>query len=278
MRIERFTDGWLVYTEPGELGTEDERYLGAITPRGPIRLGTGWGRGERRRRAENLLGDARMELLRRGEIRDAGYERRRREELVNGSFVVELDNGEMRRFYSFRSETTGEDARSSALYRPGAIDWADDALRSGAATHADVVRVMGERQRIYEPRILPAREEHPQLVIGDGAHLPTHSMTTRLSSSGAVSLTMAQDVARAYRLKHDAMRMVDTRFLDRDNPAEPPQIADAWDVAMDAFIVAGLPLQEDFARENAEFWRARSGVSSRLRATPRGSALRRRTR
>lgn len=70
---------------------------------------------------------------------------------------------------------------------------------------------------------------------------------------------------RAYAAKKHAIDLATQRSLFRGSPWSLPgvgvlrpyasEIADAWDVALDAFLEAGLPLQATFARRYAQYWR-----------------------
>lgn len=80
---------------------------------------------------------------------------------------------------------------------------------------------------------------------------------------------------RAYEAKKYAMDLVTQRELGRGSPWFLPgvgelrpyasEIADSWDVALDAFLEAGLPLQVAFARENADRWRSEAYFPGRRR-------------
>ena len=278
MRIERFADGWRVYADPGELDNAQARHLGFISERGGLTLSKRWGAIGRRNRAAFMLNDARVDLIRRGELVDRDLERRKREEARTGDFIVELDDGRERRFHTLRSQNTHE--RGTALYLPGAIEWAEDELTAGRASHADFFRgrIGGDsprRMRIYEPTIIPARGEFGPAVVSLEQHLPIYSLTQR---GGRLRIDRPGDVGVAYDLKAQAISLVDARMfrgepLERRSGREPPnpaEISGAWDVALDAFLVAELPLQAELARENAEYWRKRATVSSR-----RGAARKR---
>ena len=272
MRIEPLEagDGWAVYAAAGELNPQQtsEWHLGFVDRRGRLDVRGIWSRRERPR-VGLLLEDARVELVRRGELIDRGLERRKREEARTGDFIVELDDGRERRFNTLQSGNAHE--RGTALYRPGAIQWVEDELTAGRASHADFFRGRigtndPRRVRIYEPTIIPARGEFGPAVVGLEQHLPIYSLTRR---GGRLRLDRPHDVSVAYDLKAQAMSLVDARMF-RGEPINPAEISGAWDVALDAFLVAELPLQAELARENAEHWRKRATVSSR-----RGAARKR---
>ena len=274
MRFKRTDEGdWIVSTEPGEHGFTAVESLGVITARGHIVKARGWPRGfgDRVMRA---LEQARHQLYQRGQLRNYDFEREVREEQRTGTFIVELEDGRERRFHSMRSANAAN--VGTALERPGALDWAVAEVESGRVRRADIFRADARpRPAIYVPTILPPRDEHPALVIGDVKHLPIHFLDTNRGRGQQVPWArgvvhdLPEAARRAYALKRIAMTLVDDRALGRGR-ADPTDIADAWDVATDAFIEAALPLQEAFARRNAAYWRARGGVSSRRPARPRG--------
>lgn len=276
MRVQRHQDGWEVFVESTDDPTLSEglvvgeRRLGFISGRGGLTLSNRWGRGARMRRAALALEDARRSLVRSGELVDRDLERARREEQRIGTFVVELDDGRVGRFHSYRSENPSE--RGGGLFRPGAEDWANDELDVGRATHADLFRgPIDERQRrasLYVPRVLPAQDEHPPIIVSHEEHLPIHSWSKRRVERRGRSAQgdRPSDVDLAYRTKADAIALVDARALGQAVP--PGVIADAWDVALDAFIEARLPLQIDFVAANADHWRTRELVSSRRGRRP----------
>ena len=290
MRIDqplRRDQPWLVYAQPGEFyGNTNDVLLGTVSPRGALQVVKRHFRGDRFQSARLRLDDARRTLVSGGHIRDRALERAIEDEALTGSFIVELDNGEERRFHSFAPEP-GRRTTAPRYDRPSAREWAEEALQSGRATHADLFRapVADDRRRhtIFMPRILPApRGEHGPLVIGESEQLPFHSMTMRASG---LRLDRPREVQRAYEVKKHVMNLVTQRTLDLGSPSldlgsplstttpsyrwflpgvlRPfaSEIADAWDVALDAFLEAELPLQAAFARENARYWRdeARSG-------------------
>ena len=286
MRTARFADGWEAYAEPPELGIDQPRRLGFISGRGGLTLSSGWGRGQRRTSAMYALEDARRSLVRSGELVDPALERARREEQKTGSFVVELDDGRVGRFHEYRAHSQQD--RGTPLFRPGAEDWANEELDAGHATHADLFRApvgnYPRRARLYLPRVLPSTEDafgaHPPLVIGHAEQLPIYSWSQRpveRRGRGAQGNRPSR-VDLAYRLKEDAMKLVDRRALGE--PVPPDVIAEAWEVATDAFIEAQLPLQIEVATANADHWRDRELVSTRRKPRSsrrrQGTALRRR--
>ena len=246
MRIEQDKDEWLVFAEPGEFfGNTKDVLLGSLTRGGKTRILVDF-RSNRFRRQE-------AQLALNSALRDL---RAMREENETGSFIVELDNGEMRRFHSLR--------RDASARRPAATDWAEEALRSGRASHADLFRhtMTGDPRRaeIFYPHILPARAGHPRMVVGEYEQLPLHSWSLRrppyVRSEGS------PEVQRAYALKKHAMDLVIDFWLRGVHPRRPgdeplprpSEMADAWAVAEDAFQEARLPLQVDFAHANLEHW------------------------
>ena len=264
MRIEQAESMWVVYATPGEFyGNASDLLLGFISPRGAIRVSSF--RGERRRTAQTFLGDARRDLVSRGHIRDRALERAIEEEARTGSFIVELDNGEERRFHSFAPEP-GRRTTAPRYNRPSASEWAEESLRSGRATHADLFRgpVAGDRTRdkIFVPHILAGSDKHPPLFVGEVEQLPVHSWSMR-DGSGFLRGVRPHEVQRAYEVKKHVMDLVIDHRLRvvgprrEDEPVVPrsQDIADAWEVAVDAFEEAGLPLQARFARRNVEYWR-----------------------
>lgn len=279
MRFERFgrpggpvsEGGWSVFAEPEDriLMRPDQPFtsrLGFISYRGALRPSSYSGQArDWKQRATYYLEDARTELERRGDVvsprRLTAVRRERRE----GSFVLELDSGQRGqevRFNTIRSENPRE--RGNELYRPGAADFAEEALAEGRAAHADLFRApvaRTERTPIYRGGYL-----------GHGSieFLPFQSWS-RTSRGDVVRNSPPPLVFRGYDLKRRAMLLVDDHVYD--GPIDPAEIAAAWDVTMDAFIEAGLPLQEAFARDNADYWLRRAGVSSRR---PAGHMRRRR--
>ena len=281
MRIEqpqRRDQPWLVYAQPGEFyGNTEDVLLGTVSPRGALQVVKRRFRGDRLQSARLRLDDARRTLVSGGHIRDRALERAIEEEARTGSFIVELDNGEERRFHVFApGPAAGPGRRTTAprYDRPSAREWAEEALQSGRATHADLFRSSAvspedpRRPTIFTPRILPARGEHDLLVVGEAEQLPFHSMTMR---AGGLRLDRPREVQRAYEVKKHAMNLVTQRTLGLGSQWTLPgvgelrpfasEIADAWEVAADAFEEAGLPLQVVFSRDNARYWRdeARSG-------------------
>lgn len=271
MKITRHgASGWHVQVEPNELAiTATQRWphespvgwislkgaLQTIQPAGAPRT---WSQLARYR-----LEDARNILYRRGELAlPASAQRSRREEQATGDFITELDDGRVGRFHSFRSESPQQD-RGTPLFRPGAADWAEAELEAGRASHADMFRgpIPGpERMIIYRPTVLPPRGGHPALVVGEVQHLPIHSWSRQ--PNGRITTQWPRAVATAYDLKRQAMALVDRRVLE-DEYIHPADIGGAWEVASDAFLVAGLPTQGGLAHRNARWWHNRATVSSR---------------
>ena len=269
MRIEqpnRRGEPWLVFAAPGEFyGNGSDLLLGSVTPRGALQVTKHRFRGEQLRSARLRLDDARRTLVSGGHIRDRDLERAIAEEARTGSFIIELDNGEERRFHVLAPEA-GRRASATKYDRPSAREWAEEALQSGRATHADLFRHSSssepERDTIFVPRILPARDGHPRLVVGEYEQLPLQSWSMR-DGSGFLRSTRPRDVQRAYVAKKHAMDLVIDRRLRIVDPdpsgrvgmASAANIADAWGVAEDAFLEARLPLQAHFARTNFRYWR-----------------------
>lgn len=266
---------WEVYANGedwrGAIRTTDREgwiSVGRIGRRGGLRISP-WLRRADRPDAEALLTRARADLVRDGELRDPNAERLRANEAKSGSFIVELDDGQSRRFSSLRREN-----------RPGAMDWIDAELKAGPARHADVFRanIDGSRPTIYTSHFLPARPWdawtkiemgrpgiHPPMNVGTLPYLPIHSWS---QGPGGITGNVPTAIRRAYSVKSHAMDLVDELlFFKKD--VDPSDIADAWEVAYDAFIEAGLPLQQASAQANADYWRARAHVSSRRPAKPR---------
>ena len=260
---------WLVYAQPGEFyGNTEDVLLGAVSPRGGLDVVKRRFRGERLRSARLRLDDARRTLVSGGHIRDRALERTIEEEARTGSFIVELDSGEERRFHSLAPEP-GRRTTAPRYDRPSAREWVEEALLSGRATHADLFRssMTGEPEHdtifvpIFVPHILPARDGHPRLVVGESEQLPVTSWSMR--DGGFLRQTRSREVQRAYEAKKHAMDLViDHRLraaeLRREGAAPVPRavhMADAWEVAEDAFLEARLPLQADFARANVRYWR-----------------------
>ena len=287
MRIEqsgRRGAPWLVFAQRGEFySNAEDVLLGEVTPRGALRVTTHRFRGDQLRSARLRLDDARRVLVSGGHIRDRALERAIGVEASSGSFIVELDNGEQRRFYNLAPVLeavpegryvldTGENRRfqelppggrrsSAPRYdRPSASEWAEEALRSGRATHADLFRHTSSedprRDHIFYPRILPPRDGHPPLVVGEYEQLPLDSWSVRDGCSLSRRCERSRDVQRAYEAKKHAMDLLIQRIL-RPGPfaPKPMDVADAWEVATDAFEEARLPLQAKFARNNTEYWR-----------------------
>ena len=271
MRIDQpqWHDGsWSVFAQPGEFyGNTADVLIGFVSPRGRLEVVKRRFRGDQLRSARLRLDDARRTLVSGGHIRDRGLERAIEEEAQTGSFIVELDSGEERRFHSLAPEA-GRRTTAQRIDRPSAREWAEEALQSGRATHADLFRHTmtdePERSKIFVPHILPARGDHPRLVVGEAEQLPIHSWSMR-DGSGFLRGTRPREVQRAYEAKKHAMNLVTERELSRGSPWNLPgvgewrpfasEIADAWDVALDAFLEARLPLQVVFARDNARYWR-----------------------
>lgn len=271
MRIEQpsYPRGpWRVFAEPGEFyGNTADVLLGTVTPRGALNVTPYRFRGEPHVSARLRLGDARHELMRGGHIRDRALERSMGVEASSGSFIIELDNGEVRRFNTLKPEI------GQPKDRPSARHWAEEALQSGRATHADLFRhsssVDPKRDRVFSPHVLPERDGHPRLVVGQYEQLPLDSWSMR-DGSGFLRRT-SPDVERAYTVKKHAMDLVTDRYLRITDPQlerqllglprpyepvpSPVEIADAWEVAIDAFEEARLPLQAHFARNNVDYWR-----------------------
>ena len=282
MRIEQPTrrginEPWLVYAQPGEFydNTEDV-LLGEVTPRGGLSVVKRRFRGDQLRSARLRLDDARRVLVSGGHIRDRALERAILNEAQTGSFIVELDNGEERRFHTLAPEPARR-TTAPRYDRPSAWEWASEALLSGRATHADLFRHSSSndprRAEIFHPHILPARDEHPPMVVGEHEQLPVTSWSMRDGFSFPRQ-TRSRDVQRAYEAKKHAMDLAIDRHLrgfsseyrawrHRGSPQDelhvplptPAEIADAWEVTEDAFLEAHLPLQVDFARANFRYWR-----------------------
>ena len=273
---------WLVFARPGEFyGNTDDVLLGQVTPRGALQVTPRRFRGERLASARLRLDDARRTLVSGGHIRDRALERAIGVEASSGSFIVELDNGEERRFHALTSATATPGHRTTAprYDRPSAREWAEEALQSGRATHADLFRhtMTGDPRRadIFHPHVLPPRDGHGPLVVGEYEQLPLNSWSTREGLGGVRLRTVRpRDVQRAYEAKKHAMDLVIDRHMrgfydaeyrtwrQRGSPAAgappplptPADIAGAWEVTEDAFLEAGLPLQATFARKNLQYW------------------------
>lgn len=280
MRIEQPTrrginEPWLVYAQPGEFyDNAEDVLLGEVSPRGALSVVKRRFRGDQLRSARLRLDDARRVLVSGGHIRDRALERAIGVEASSGSFIVELDSGEERRFHSFSPEP-GRRTTAPRYDRPSAREWAEEALQSGRATHADLFRHGSSedprRADIFYPHVLPPRDGHGPLVVGEVEHLPFHSMTIR---NGAIRIDRPRDVQRAYGAKKHAMDLVIDRYMRGFYDAEyrtwrqsgspaagappplstPAEIAGAWEVTEDAFLEAGLPLQAKFARKNSQYW------------------------
>ena len=293
MRIEqpqRSGEPWLVFAQPGEFyGNTDDVLLGQVTPSGALQVTPRRFRGERLASARLRLDDARRTLVSGGHIRDRALERAIGVEASSGSFIVELDSGEERRFHALSPATATPGHRTTApLYdRPSAREWAEEALQSGRATHADLFRHGSSedprRADIFHPHVLPPRDGHGPLVVGEHEQLPLDSWTMRRPPF--LRRERTREVQRAYEAKKYAMDLVIDRhmrgFYDegyrlwsrRGSPAAgappplptPAEIAGAWEVAEDAFLEAGLPLQVKFAHKNAQYWgdAARSDAAAR---------------
>ena len=283
MRIEQPTrrginEPWLVYAQPGEFydNTEDV-LLGEVTPRGGLSVVKRRFRGDQLRSARLRLDDARRTLVSGGHIRDRALERAIANEAHTGSFIIELDSGEERRFHTLAPEV-GRRTTAPRYDRPSAREWAEEALLSGRATHADLFRHVSSddprRAEIFHPHILPARDDHPPMVVDEYEQLPVTSWSMRDGFSFP-RMTRSRDVQRAYEAKKHAMDLAIGRHLrgffdpeyrawrQRGSPQHEPhvplptpaEIADAWEVTEDAFLEARLPLQVDFARANFRYWR-----------------------
>ena len=290
MRIEqpeRRGQSWLVFAQPGEFyGNRDDVLLGQVTPRGALQVVKRRFRGEQLQSAKLRLDDARQTLVKGGHIRDRALERTIGLEAANGTFVVELDNGEERRFHSLSPEP-GRRATASLYDRPSAREWAEEALQSGRATHADLFRQTSgddpRREDIFFPHVLSARGEHGPLVVGEYEQLPLDSWSMRRPPF--LRRERTREVQRAYEAKKHAMDLVTDRHMrglydgayaewrrsgSPEQNAPPPlpspaEIAGAWEVTEDAFLEAGLPLQAKFARKNLQYW----GDAAKRDAAPR---------